>query len=433
MSARLRFRIYQFFSGLFWPTFSRLAPMLLPQRSLPPSLPVEPGALRFWFHAASVGELEALIPVMAELERQARDQSRKVEWVVSVFSPSAHSRALKIAQEFPHVVYSGYCPFEGQWNTWLTRFRPEAFVTVKYEAWPELWDSLAEKKIPLLIVSATWRPSLARVGRLLSFLGARMPELSLLTVRKPDTEKLGHAFPSARLIEAGEPRWDRVAQRASKKNARLAELAPLMDLLPRPFGVLGSFWPQDLKIWKEALSRAPGTLWIVPHKIDPKTLEPLILDLEERKNTKQELWARASEWRAGATPDPERLPRFVLLDEMGMLAEFYSVADWVYVGGGFTSGVHSTIEPALQGLPIAIGPKRADRFPEIHELVSSGQVSICRSPGDLFQFLDRYAFQPSSPRIVQWKAEAQARLGASKRIAKTTLELAEKFGTAIHA
>ena len=58
----------------------------------------------------------------------------------------------------------------------------------------------------------------------------------------------------------------------------------------------------------------------------------------------------------------------VLVDEMGFLSELYGAADWAYVGGGFGAGVHSTIEPAIQGIPILIGPVRADHFTEIGQL-----------------------------------------------------------------
>src|SRR5208282_542723 len=55
----------------------------------------------------------------------------------------------------------------------------------------------------------------------------------------------------------------------------------------------------------------------------------------------------------------------ILGDELGFLSELYAAVDWAYVGGGFGVGVHSTIEPAIHGIPIACGPKNAEKFPEI--------------------------------------------------------------------
>ena len=53
-------------------------------------------------------------------------------------------------------------------------------------------------------------------------------------------------------------------------NARAKEMTEKARALSRPWGVLGSFWAEDLKIWDGVIrGRAwKGTLWMVPHKTD---------------------------------------------------------------------------------------------------------------------------------------------------------------------
>ena len=47
----------------------------------------------------------------------------------------------------------------------------------------------------------------------------------------------------------------------------------------------------------------------------------------------------------------------IVVDRVGILADLYALADAAFVGGGFhRAGLHSVLEPAVFGAPIAIGP-----------------------------------------------------------------------------
>jgi 3-deoxy-D-manno-octulosonic-acid transferase len=51
----------------------------------------------------------------------------------------------------------------------------------------------------------------------------------------------------------------------------------------------------------------------------------------------------------------------VLVDAVGGLAELYAAGDAAFVGGGFhDAGLHSVLEPAAFGLPVAFGPRHAN-------------------------------------------------------------------------
>ena len=63
----------------------------------------------------------------------------------------------------------------------------------------------------------------------------------------------------------------------------------------------------------------------------------------------------------------------VVVERVGVLAGLYTVADVAYVGGGFgTRGLHSVVEPAAAGVPVAVGPR--------HER-SAACVSLVRNGG----------------------------------------------------
>jgi 3-deoxy-D-manno-octulosonic-acid transferase len=61
----------------------------------------------------------------------------------------------------------------------------------------------------------------------------------------------------------------------------------------------------------------------------------------------------------------------MIMDNVGLLSSLYQYADIVYVGGGFGSAVHNTLEPAVWGKPIIVGPNNK-KFYEVQLLKSSG-------------------------------------------------------------
>jgi 3-deoxy-D-manno-octulosonic-acid transferase len=49
--------------------------------------------------------------------------------------------------------------------------------------------------------------------------------------------------------------------------------------------------------------------------------------------------------------------RVIIVDSIGVLVALYKYAHIAYVGGGFKSGVHNVLEPAVYGVPVLYGPR----------------------------------------------------------------------------
>ena len=54
-----------------------------------------------------------------------------------------------------------------------------------------------------------------------------------------------------------------------------------------------------------------------------------------------------------------------------MLSSLYSYADIAYIGGGFGSGIHNTLEAAVYEIPVMFG-KNYKKFKEAIELIQEG-------------------------------------------------------------
>lgn len=381
--------------------------------------------LRLWVHASSAGELEILWPICESLAKSAQDGKINLEFVLTVFSasglkPLKNLESKLIRYSHCRVRFAGLSPLEMEWDEGILLFKPHGWITAKYEAWPALWVALARRNIPLILVGAKVRRSVRMARRACLFWAKKLPSILFLTTDRDDALKLVELFirekTSVRIEAVGDPRWDRVSARAhaldSPSKERVSRLSQTFANAPRPWGVLGQVWAEDFKILEDGLRNFKGTLWVVPHRLDDETLQ-VVRDFFNQDSD-------GSIYCTSSVPLADEMSlsktKCILVDEMGILSELYSEMDWAYVGGGFGQGVHSTIEPAIWGIPIAIGPGRSQLFPEIQVLEKDGQLKIIQNPGEWSDWLRE--IQNASGHLLKkehWKAQAQSRKGATER------------------
>jgi 3-deoxy-D-manno-octulosonic-acid transferase len=152
-----------------------------------------------------------------------------------------------------------------------------------------------------------------------------------------------------RIQVLGDPRFDSVAE-------RISGVVPEEPLLQygrgAPTMVAGSTWPGDEAVLLDAFHRLhashpPARLILVPH-------EP----------TASHLLAVEQAAARRGLPPPVRLSAaqapapLLLVDRLGVLATLYGAGTMAYVGGGYgRAGLHSVLEPAGWGIPVAFGPR----------------------------------------------------------------------------
>ncbi len=75
-------------------------------------------------------------------------------------------------------------------------------------------------------------------------------------------------------------------------------------------------------------------------------------------------------------------PQVLIVDSIGLLTKIYSYAHIAYVGGAFSKGgLHNTLEPAVFGIPVIIGPNYAG-FKEAEELVKLNGIFPVRDKAE---------------------------------------------------
>ena len=76
----------------------------------------------------------------------------------------------------------------------------------------------------------------------------------------------------------------------------------------------------------------------------------------------------------------------LVIDTIGLLTKIYSYADMAYVGGGFATGLHNTLEPAVFGIPVIIGPEY-HKFQEALDLVHQKGILVIKSLSDFERWM----------------------------------------------
>ena len=302
-----------------------------------------------WFHASSLGELEMLRPLIDDFVSAGGCVG------VSVFSDSALPGLRDLP---PSCVYAGLSPREKEWRGLFDHFQVRKLILAKYDFWPGLIQAAANRSAPVLVINARKGKSFFWIRFLFSL--DQLPDFFLFG-----------STGDASIRPAVDPRWERVARRSEAASTNPEKVEKLqrwrleVSRLPRPLGVIGSAWSEDLDVVFPGLGNFQGSLLIVPHSLASENISLL----------------------------QEKIPdslqgRVRVVSEMGILAELYSLADFAFVGGGFGKGIHSTIEPAIFGLPIATGPARVGDFPETRELLGRAQFEVVCNSRDVSEWIE---------------------------------------------
>jgi 3-deoxy-D-manno-octulosonic-acid transferase len=343
----------------------REIPGRLPERRGIDPTPRPPGIL-LWIHAASVGETNAILPVLGALRHRAR---------VLLTTGTVTSQALldqRIADQdlAGHVLYR-FAPLDVP--AWVGRFlahwRPDAAAFVESELWPNQLAACQARGIPLMLVNARmsdrsfrhWcrAPGLARrvVGRF-----ARIQARG-----EQDADRL-RILGAACVDSPGDLKF--AAPPLPVDQAELDRLT--LALAGRPIWLAASTHPGEEKLIAAAhqtvLRSHPGLLTIIAPR-HPDRGSALAAELKAPR-------------RAAGEPPPQE--GIWIADTMGELGLWYRLASIAFIGRSLLApgGGQNPLEPARLGCAIAVGP---------HTGNFTDHVALLREAGGLVEVADSAA------------------------------------------
>lgn len=344
---------------------------------------INPTEKHIWFHFASLGEFEQGRPVLEKLKTLYPD--KKI--VVTFFSPSGYEirKNYALADVF-------YLPIDSAANAkrFITSINPEMAIFTKYEFWHFYFKELKEREIPLYVISGIFRESQAFFKWYGGFYRDILKSVTYFFVQNEESENLLKSIGINNVTINGDTRFDRVFE-----NAQAPKQLPLIESFigDSPTVICGSTWPEDEKILSALPEKYPNWKFIIaPHEIHESHIESI-----EKQFTAGSL--RFSVLSA-STQTPNAECQTLIVDNIGMLSSLYQYGKVAYIGGGFGTGIHNTLEAAAFGLPVIFGPKY-DKFQEAKDLIAIGAAKTISSINELIDAFESFAENKNAAELAR--------------------------------
>ena len=311
-----------------------------------------------WIHTASLGEFEQGLPIIERLKNDYKNATI----LVTFFSPSGYE--VKKNSRAGDLVT--YLPLDTLKNAkkFISLINPKLVIFVKYEVWPNYLSVLNKKNIPTLLVSAIFNKKQLYFKSYGGFMRKSLTAFYHIFVQDVASKKLLNSIHLNNVSISGDTRFDRVLKIVEQDNQ--------LDFMEKfkqnqLCFVAGSTWPEDEAILTSYINTTSENIKFVfaPHTIKKEAIEKLKASVNKNVVLYSEI-------------DPKDISQFdvLIIDTIGLLTKVYSYADIAYVGGGFATGLHNTLEPAVFGIPVLIGPEYKG-FKEAEDLVAKkGVISI---------------------------------------------------------
>lgn len=318
-----------------------------------------------WLHALSVGEVTSAVPLV----RGLREKYPTYRIVVSATTRSGKKVADAKLSSFADCIIDGPIDFLPVVRRFIKHIRPDLFILVETDFWPNLLSSLKYYGIPSILVNGRVSGrSMRRYQHLRFFFRPMFQCLAILCMQtlcdRKEMALLGVA--PEKLLILGNLKF---ATRAQEK-APIPK--PQIDLLPknRILFIAGSTHPGEEQLLIDCYQRLRRThpgLFLMLAPRDPNRAKE-IADMATRHGL-------LAYFRSSQVFLPADI---FILDTLGELVDFYALADLAFVGGSLVKkGGHNPVEPAAMAIPVLFGPHMED-FSEIAEslILAGGAIQV---------------------------------------------------------
>lgn len=377
------------------------------QKDLPP---VAEGKKRIWIQAVSVGEVEAIAPLIDMLSKDDN-----FEIVITTTTSTGY----KILRE----KYSGKCFYAGIFpiDFWLfsrrawNKLKPDICVLMEGELWPEHMHQAVARGAKLALVNARMSDkSYARYIKIPFFTHRLFHKFSKVAVSSEFDMKrfsvLG--MPKSRMICTGNLKFDSSPAAQLDESSKIA-LRKELGFAEDSFVLLGSStWPGEEEMLIEAMQKLRGKkidcrLLLIPrHAERREKIIPLIKDMPHhvRSNSKQ-------------APTGTLV---YLADTTGELRTLTQIADLAFIGKSLPPNVggQTPIDCAALEVAMVYGPNMTN-FRRVCQTLEreNAAVKVCNAKAAIDE-IERLAKSPDSRAALadsakQWHC---SNIGATEKV-----------------
>ena len=348
------------------------------------------GVSRIWLHGVSVGEVQLLSVLAAEIRRQAENDGRRVDCVIS----SSTTTGLDVAAKRFGTDHTFPCPLDFTWavNRVLDKVRPDLLVLGELELWPNLLACAHARGIPIVVANARMSEQSAQgYGRIRPLVRRMLANVSLVIARsQEDADRFTSFAPpgGCDVIVTGSMKFDGVkGDRRAPDVAKLRQLAGFHD--DDVVFLAGSTQAPEEQLALDAFAAATPRhpclrLVIVPRHVERT---PEITALLDRSGLRWQLRSRLGSSVAPLPADLEA--RVLLVDTTGELGWWWGTSQIAFVGGSLDGkrGGQNMLEPAAYGAAVAFGPHTRNFRDAVRRLLAADAAVVVADSAALTAFV----------------------------------------------
>jgi 3-deoxy-D-manno-octulosonic-acid transferase len=335
-----------------------------------------------WIHCASVGEINAVLPLIKKLQ---------IDWpnYRTVVTTNTSTGAGFLNQQLPKITHH-YCPIDWPFaiDNYIKAVKPQKLFIVETEIWPNLFETCYQSQIPITVINGriSERTLIAPTWLKTAYQQALFRVSQILARSIVDAD---------RFVQLGAD-IHKVTHLGNLKYAQFENLKQQNNPIAKDF-VLAASTHQDeelniVKIW---------------HKL--KRNELLILAPRHPKRCSQierELKSLKINYTLSSSDQAlENDSEILLIDRIGILAPLFAHAKLIIMGGSFISrGGHNILEPAAYGKAIITGPHMHNFNTEMKALLEAKAIVQCSDYAVLEEQIEQLIDSPESRSSIGHKA-----------------------------
>jgi 3-deoxy-D-manno-octulosonic-acid transferase len=399
-----------------------------------------------WLHAVSVGEVNVLRPLVAQLERRAP--------AARLFISSTTKAGFRLARERFGRHQVCYCPLDFTWavKRALRRIRPDLLILAELELWPNLiWTSTSRGAAVAVVNGRLSEASFRGYSRLRWLISDVVGQIRLIAAQDDATAlrfaQLG-ARPGAVHV-TGSLKYDGAeTDRQNAATERLRSLgwfaandivflagstqAPEEQIVLEAYRSLASEFsrlrlvivPRHPQRFGEVaeLLKTSGLPWLRRSKMGNRN-ESQPADLEQIPNSKFQTpnspgTAVDTIWPPPPANGVHGERPLLLVDTIGELGAWWGTADIAFVGGSLGSrGGQNMIEPAAYGAAVCFGPNTRNFRDIVRAMREANAACVVADGSELAAFVRRCLADPAWAADLGRRAQdlVRSQLGATDR------------------
>ena len=346
-----------------------------------------------WFHAVSVGETKAVMPLL-KLFKEARPGSKVV---FSTVTPTGN--AVARAEGGPLIDALIYFPLDLSWvvKRAITLIDPSAFVVVEKEVWPNLISVLKGRRVPVVVVNGTLSIGSFNSYRRFSFFFKDIfGAISAYCARTEQDAEMAKALgvDEDKVHVTGNLKFDiPLPDSTGRPGASSEKMRQALGISPGARVIVaGSTHSGE----EEVILSALGTL-----KAALPGVEVRLVIAPRHPERFESVWQMIKETglssvkRSSLPSSADNNADVILLDTMGELARVYAASTVSFVGGTLVEvGGHNLLEPALFGRPVVYGPHLSS-YLYMAELLEDAGAAVRTTGARLAEDLKRLITDPA--------------------------------------